>query len=112
MSGDVLLFSYGTLQMERVQREVFGRLIAMEDDALLGFDTVPVEVDHPDVIEFSGSTTHLGLIPGAPDARIAGKLLRIAESDFPALDDYEGENYRRVQARLASGRTAWVYVKA
>jgi len=106
------VFSYGTLQMPRVQQELFGRQVEMTDDALLGYDTVPVEIDHPDVIEFSGSSTHLGLVPGAPDARIAGKLLHVTEADFPALDAYEGEEYRRIEVTLASGIAAWVYVKA
>jgi gamma-glutamylcyclotransferase (GGCT)/AIG2-like uncharacterized protein YtfP len=109
--AEALVFSYGTLQMPRVQRELLGREVAMTDDALLGFDTVPVEIDHPDVIEFSGSSTHLGLVPGAPDARIAGKLLHIAEADFPALDAYES-GYRRIQVTVESGAAAWVYVKA
>jgi gamma-glutamylcyclotransferase (GGCT)/AIG2-like uncharacterized protein YtfP len=98
--------------MPRVQQELLGRHVAMTDDALLGYEAVPVEIDHPDVIEFSGSSTHLGLVPGAADARIAGKLLHVSEADFPALDEYEGDNYRRVEARTVSGVTAWVYVKA
>jgi gamma-glutamylcyclotransferase (GGCT)/AIG2-like uncharacterized protein YtfP len=109
---EALVFSYGTLQMPRVQQELFGRQVEMTDDALLGFETVPVEIDHPDVIEFSGSSTHLGLVPGAPDARIEGKLLHVAQADFPALDAYEGDEYRRIEVALASGATAWVYVKA
>ena len=110
--GEVLIFSYGTLQMPRVQHELLGRLVAMDDDALLGFETVAIEIDHPDVIEFSGSSTHLGLIPGDPAARIEGKLLHVTESDWPALDDYEGEEYRRTQVTLASGTRAWVYLAA
>lgn len=107
----VLVFSYGTLQIERVQRELFGRLVRMDDDALLGFETVPVVIDHPDVIEFSGSSTHLGLVPGAPDARIEGKLLHLTEADLPPLDDYEGTEYRRIEVSLESGASAWAYVK-
>lgn len=107
---DTLIFSYGTLQMPRVQRELLGRLVEMTDDALLGYETVAIEIDHPDVIEFSGSSTHLGLVPGDPAARIEGKLLHITEADLPALDDYEGEEYRRVEVTLASGIRAWVYV--
>lgn len=110
--GEVLIFSYGTLQMPRVQQELFGRLVRMDDDALLGFEAVPVEIDHPDVIEFSGSATHLGLVPGDPAARIAGKLLHVTEADLPALDDYEGDEYRRIEVDLESGTRAWVYVKA
>lgn len=110
--GKVLIFSYGTLQMPRVQRELLGRLVAMEDDALPGFAAVPIEIDHPDVIEFSGSSTHPALVPAGPAARIHGKLLHVTEADLPALDDYEGDEYRRIEAALASGRRAWVYVKA
>ena len=110
--GEALIFSYGTLQMERVQRELLGRLVQMDDDALLGFESVPITIDHPDVIEFSGTATHLALIPGHPAARIAGKVLHITEADWPALDDYEGEEYRRIEVTLASGNPAWVYVKA
>jgi len=106
-----LVFSYGTLQLPRVQQELLGRQVAMTDDALFGFETVPVEIDHPDVIEFSGSSTHLGLVPGAADARIAGKLLHVTEADFPALDDYES-GYRRVRVTVESGAAAWVYIKA
>ena len=108
----MLIFSYGTLQRPRVQQELFGRLVRMDDDALLGFEAVPVEIDHPDVIEFSGSATHLGLVPGDPAARIAGKLLHVTEADLPALDDYEGDEYRRIEVGLESGTRAWVYVKA
>ena len=111
MAG-VLVFSYGTLQIERVQRELLGRLVRMDDDALLGFEAVPVEIDHPDVIEFSGSSTHLALVPGDPAARIAGKVLHVTEADLPPLDDYEGDEYRRIEVTLESGTRAWVYVKA
>lgn len=110
--GEILIFSYGTLQMPRVQRELLGRLVAMEDDVLLGFEAVSIVIDHPDVIEFSGSATHVGLVPGDPAARIEGKLLHVTEADLPALDDYEGEEYRRIEVPLASGRRAWVYVAA
>jgi len=106
------VFSYGTLQMPRVQRELFGRLVKMADDTLPGYETVAIEIDHPDVIEFSGSATHLGLVPGAATARIAGKLLHVTQADFPALDAYEGDEYRRIEVTLESGTRAWVYVKA
>jgi gamma-glutamylcyclotransferase (GGCT)/AIG2-like uncharacterized protein YtfP len=109
---NAFVFSYGTLQMPRVQQELLGRQVRMTDDVLLGYDTVPVQIDHPDVIEFSGSSTHLGLVPGAPDARIAGKLLHVTEADFPAFDEYEGDEYRRIAVTLESGASAWVYVKA
>lgn len=107
-----LVFSYGTLQMPRVQQKLFGRLVAMTDDVLLGYESVMIQIDHPDVIEFSGSSSHPALVPGAPEARIPGKLLQVAEADFPALDDYEGDEYRRIEVQVESGATAWVYIRA
>ncbi len=39
----VRIFSYGTLQLESVQRALFGRLVAMEDDVLTGYAAIPIE---------------------------------------------------------------------
>jgi hypothetical protein len=39
-------------------------------------------------------------------------LFEITEAELLAADGYEVSDYRRVAARLRSGRTAWVYVKA
>ncbi|NML04240.1 gamma-glutamylcyclotransferase family protein [Sphingomonas sp. G-3-2-10] len=107
-----LLFSYGTLQLDNVQQMLFGRRIEMTDDALLGFESVTITITDPAVVGASGTETHLALIPAAPDAAIPGKTLAITEADLPAVDTYEGDNYRRVEVTLASGATAWVYVKA
>lgn len=106
------IFSYGTLQLENVQQALFGRLVAMSDDVLRGFEAVAIRIDDPDVLEYSGMATHLALVPATADAEIPGKVLELEPGDLPAVDQYEGENYRRVEVPLASGSTAWVYVKA
>ena len=108
----VLLFSYGTLQLANVQRMVFGRLVPMEDDALVGFEAVEIIITDQTVLEASGTERHLALVPATGSPAIPGKALHIADTDFPALDAYEGDNYRRIETVLASGRAAWVYVKA
>jgi hypothetical protein len=36
----------------------------------------------------------------------------ISDADLTAADAYEVADYKRVEAPLASGATAWVYVKA
>lgn len=106
------IFSYGTLQLEGVQKALFGRLVPMADDVLTGFETVTIEIEDPDVLEYSGVATHLALVPAAAEAEIPGKVLTLEPGDLPAVDQYEGENYRRVEVPLASGTAAWVYVKA
>jgi len=108
----MLIFSYGTLQMEKVQHALFGRTIAMRDDVLLGWRSVALPIQDPDALDYSGLSVHQALVAAEPDAAIPGKTLEIEESDWPALDAYEGDLYTRIQVTLASGNAAWVYVKA
>jgi gamma-glutamylcyclotransferase (GGCT)/AIG2-like uncharacterized protein YtfP len=108
----VRIFSYGTLQLESVQRALFGRLVAMEEDVLTGFAAIPIEIGDPQVLAHSGTAIHLALVPAGDGAAIPGRVLAIEEADLPAVDDYEGDNYRRIEVPLASGSIAWVYVKA
>ena len=107
----VRLFSYGTLQMPRVQQALFGRLVPMEEAVLLGYEAVPIEIDDPDVIEFSGSTTHRALVPAAADAAIPGKVLTIEQSDWPALDTYEDMRpagaFRAGTRKISKIQVAW-----
>jgi gamma-glutamylcyclotransferase (GGCT)/AIG2-like uncharacterized protein YtfP len=110
--ADQLLFSYGTLQLESVQRSQFGRLLEGSDDMLTGYAMVEIRIADPAVVEASGIETHLALVPDAGAPPIAGKVFRLSQAELAAADIYESENYRREQAVLASGVSAWVYVKA
>jgi gamma-glutamylcyclotransferase (GGCT)/AIG2-like uncharacterized protein YtfP len=115
MSGDrtVLLFSYGTLQLESVQRESFGRILEGADDAMLGYRQSFVEITDPEVIRKSGKNLHPIVTPtGDLSDEVPGKAFRLTESELAAADEYEVSDYRRVSVRLKSGREAWVYVRA
>ena len=52
------LFSYGTLQMENVQKETFGRLLVGAKDVLLGYVLSEVKIKDKAVIEKSGTDIH------------------------------------------------------
>ena len=108
---DQLLFSYGTLQLESVQLSSFGRLLEGEDDVLHGFTVIEIQIRDPAVLDASGIETHLALVPG-DGPPIPGKTFRLTPEELAAADIYESENYRRIEAPLASGTRAWVYVKA
>src|SRR6188768_538245 len=54
----VLLCSYGTLQLERVQLESFGRRLDGADDAMPGYRRTMLEITDPDVIRTSGERFH------------------------------------------------------
>ena len=107
-----LLFSYGTLQLESVQRSQFGRLLEGSDDVLHGYGVIEITIRDPDVLEASGIEVHRALVPDAGAPPLPGKVFRLTAAELAAADIYESENYRRVEAPLASGARAWVYVKA
>ena len=107
-----LLFSYGTLQQEGVQMAQFGRRLSGQADALQGWRTAMVEITDPDVLEKSGKRFHPIVMPGRKDDQVPGMVFEITAEELAAADSYEVSDYRRVTAQLASGKTAWVYVKA
>jgi len=107
-----LLFSYGTLQQESVQVAQFGRRLAGTADALVGWKQEMVEITDPGVLAKSGKRFHPIVMPGSVEDRVPGTVFEISAAELAAADSYEVSDYKRVAAPLASGRTAWVYVKA
>ena len=45
-----------------------------------------------------------------PDATIEGTAFEVDAADLLAADEYEVDDYRRVEVPLRSGASAWVYV--
>lgn len=108
-----LLFSYGTLQQEDVQRALFGRLLSGGADALVGYEQSLVQIDDDGVVAASGKTHHPIVRPCArADSRVTGTVFEITDDELANVDRYEVGAYRRASVELASGKTAWVYVDA
>lgn len=108
-----LLFSYGTLQQSDVQLATFGRLLSGTADALVGYEQSMVAIDDPEVVKTSGKSHHpIVRYTGTAAARVAGTVFEITADELEQADRYEVSAYRRVEAPLASGRSAWVYVDA
>jgi gamma-glutamylcyclotransferase (GGCT)/AIG2-like uncharacterized protein YtfP len=106
------LFSYGTLQQENVQLATFGRLLRGAPDAVVGFRQDMVEITDPDVLAKSGKRFHPIVTQSGDDAdRVSGTVFEVTTAELAAADAYEVSDYERVSAPLASGSTAWVYVK-
>jgi gamma-glutamylcyclotransferase (GGCT)/AIG2-like uncharacterized protein YtfP len=106
------LFSYGTLQQDEVQLASFGRLLKGAADALVGWKQEMVEITDPDVLAKSGKRFHPIVMPGEASDRVPGMVFEITAQELAAADRYEVSDYKRAAAQLASGLTAWVYVKA
>lgn len=109
----VLLFSYGTLQDKAVQLANFGRELAGQHDAMLGYSKSWVEITDPEVLATSGKTHHPIVAPTTENCHsVEGMVFQITEKELAAADAYEVSDYKRVAVALASGLTAWVYVQA
>jgi hypothetical protein len=106
------LFSYGTLQKEKVQIDSFGRLLVGKKDFLPGFRIGLLEITDKDVLAKSEQVVHpIAIQTGNPDDCIEGMVFEITEQELLAADDYEVAEYKRIAVGLRSGLEAWVYVE-
>lgn len=106
------LFSYGTLQDEKVQRAVFGKPISGKPDAIVGYELVPVMISSQEAVAISGKAEHTTLVRAKGEsAPIEGVVFHITASELAAADRYESAEYHRVKVKLRSGVEAWVYVR-
>jgi hypothetical protein len=112
-AASIRLFSYGTLQLQQVQVETLGRTLAGNADALIGFKQTLLEITDPEVLKISGERFHPVVVASSdPTDTVAGTVFWITPEELAAADRYEVSDYQRVEAKLASGGRAWVYVKA
>jgi gamma-glutamylcyclotransferase (GGCT)/AIG2-like uncharacterized protein YtfP len=108
-----LLFSYGTLQQEDVQRSTFGRPLIGLPDELIEFEQSMTEIKDQNVVATSGKAHHpIVRFTGIASSRVAGTVFEITDAELAMADHYEVKAYKRVSARLVSRKHAWVYVDA
>lgn len=112
MTDEILLFSYGTLQLKAVQMASFGRILGGEADEMAGWRTEQAEITDPDVLKTSGQRFHPVVVPGLTSDKVEGMVFQITAAELAAADAYEVADYTRLEVALMSGRKAWVYVQA
>lgn len=105
------LFSYGTLQKEKVQLETFGRILKGEKDFLLGYKLNMLEITDPEVLRKSGQKYHPVLeFSGNADDEIEGVLFEVTEAEILQADEYEVDDYKRIETTFKSGKRGFIYV--
>jgi ADP-ribosyl-[dinitrogen reductase] hydrolase len=105
------LFSYGTLQLEEVQLETFGRKLDGKPDALPGYRLVSITIADEDFVAKSGTANHRNLeFTGHVTDLVEGSVLKVTQKELEQADAYEPEGYVRVRVQLRSGTSAWVFV--
>ncbi|MFN1215851.1 gamma-glutamylcyclotransferase family protein [Chryseobacterium kwangjuense] len=107
----IYLFSYGTLQKEQVQLETFGRLLEGEKDILTGYILKKVEITDPEVLRKSGEKYHPILVfSGNSNDEVEGMLFEVTEEEILQADEYEVDDYKRIETVFKSGKTGFIYV--
>ena len=83
------LFSYGTLQLENVQRDTFGRLLSGNKDILEKYIISKIKITDPKVIESSGTDIHPILEYTGNEADfVEGILFELTDEELIKADDY------------------------
>ena len=106
------LFSYGTLQKEKVQMELFGRTLQGTRDTVSGYQISTIEIKDESVVSKSEQTLHLIAVVSTPNDKIDGMVLELTSQELITADAYETDDYKRIKVTLESGKQAWIYVAA
>ncbi len=105
------LFSYGTLQLEKVQVENYGRILKGKKDSLPNYKLDKLKIIDKDVLKKSGKEFHpIAIKTNSPNDLIEGTIFEISELELKETDKYEVSDYKRVLEKFSSGQQAWVYV--
>ena len=107
------LFSYGTLQLEKVQLESFGRKLQGTEDVLIGFKLEKLRITDKAVLAVSEKEFHpIAILTNNTNDTISGTLYEITSEELAQADRYEVDDYKRVEATFQSGKKGWIYVQA
>jgi gamma-glutamylcyclotransferase (GGCT)/AIG2-like uncharacterized protein YtfP len=105
------LFSYGTLQKDKTQLELFGKTLQGSVDVLRGYKTAAIEItDEAFLAKGEQKQQLIAIISEDKNDLIKGTVLEITEDELLLADRYEPEGYKRIQVVLESGKQAWIYV--
>lgn len=95
------LFTYGTLQDERLHHALFQKKMEGTADTLRGYRISEAKANG--VYEMAEHT-------GNEEDVVQGIVYNIAEEHLKGADEYEGDLYERISVTLVSGKKAWVYI--
>ena len=105
------LFSYGTLQKQNVQLQLFGRILTGRKDILQGYRMATIEITDEKFLSKGEQKVQQTLIATNNNIDfIEGTALELSEEELRTSDQYEPGNYKRKKVKLQSGKEAWVYL--
>ncbi len=105
------LFSYGTLQQERVQLNLYGRILEGENDKLPGYKLMSIKITDETFLAHGEQQWQNTLVTTENiEEEVTGTVFTLTDEELLITDDYEPTGYHRINVTLASGKAAWIYV--
>ena len=105
------IFSYGTLQQEKTQLELFGRILRGTNDKLPGYKIATIEIrDEAFLVKGEGKFQKTLIHSGNKNDIVKGMVFEITNEELFLCDKYEPNNYKRIKVKFDSGKEAWIYV--
>jgi gamma-glutamylcyclotransferase (GGCT)/AIG2-like uncharacterized protein YtfP len=97
------VFTYGTLRLKSVRKDLLGYETVSSPALLKGFSMKTITLDN---IEYP-------IISENPesDEIIEGEYFAVEEEDLKKLDRYESKAYRRIKVKLENQEIVWVYIQ-
>jgi len=100
----VKIFSCGNLCKKEVHRQVFDTTFIVFDDEewVKGWITKDILID---------GTYYKMAVEESDDALLIGTIINVPDIYMEAIDQYEGENYMRINITTISDKKCQMYVK-
>ncbi len=95
------IFTYGTLRDSDVQKKLFNRVLNGSSDVLNNYVKYLITIDNESFY----------CIKQEEGMRVEGMVYQLSNDELLIADDYEGDEYVRINVALQSGLNSWVYVK-
>jgi gamma-glutamylcyclotransferase (GGCT)/AIG2-like uncharacterized protein YtfP len=104
----IKLFTYGTLQHDDIQENLFGRILHGTPETLVGYALQEIQIEE----EFGLISYEILVETGNPEDTINGIVYSVTQKELYQADLYEGLHYKRVEVHLQSNQKAWAYSAA
>lgn len=103
------LFTYGTLQNVKIQKELFGRKLKGKKDFLKKYrlGTIKIPENHPQVQSY-----FIAIYTGDENDQIEGTVYELKDFELALADEYEGNSYERRIIILDSNTKANFYCES
>ncbi|MCM4155178.1 gamma-glutamylcyclotransferase family protein [Gramella sp. AN32] len=100
------LFAYGTLQDEKLQQKLFGKILKGKPAILKGYHLGKITIPRNE----TGSIYPAIRISENDTDKVFGYVYDISDDEMEIATDYEGDDYNLVEATLECGTKAKVFI--